>query len=145
MRRGFTLIELLVSISILAILFALSAAAFQGSKQSARDSTRRSNLEQIRSGLEIYRTDCDNYPAATYTTNWPAQINGDGSTSACATSNTYLVPPADPISVKYYYRYFSDGTTYELCAYLENGSGTEVCGGLTVCGDANCNYKVTNP
>lgn len=145
LKSGFTLVELLVVLAIIGVLVALSSAAFQGSKQSARDATRRSNLEEIRSGLEIYRTDCAAYPAATYTTNWPAEIRGDGSSTSCATSNVYLRAPRDPLDPIRYYRYSSaDGVTYELCASLENGSGSQSCGGSQVCG-TTCNYKVENP
>lgn len=144
-KFGFTLIELLVVIAIIAVLIGLSAVAFQGSKQSARDATRRSNLEEIRSGLEIYRSDCGGYPQATYTTNWPAELRGDGSSTSCGTSNVYLRSPQDPLNPNRYYRYSSSaGLAYELCASLENGSGSESCGGSADCGET-CNYKTINP
>lgn len=144
-QRAFTLVELLVVLAIIGILIGLSAVAYQGTKKSARDGQRRADLEQIRSGLEIYRTDCAGYPVATYTTNWPSQIIGDGSSTSCATTNVYLNVPADPLSPIRYYRYASsDGITYELCASLENGSGSESCAGNDDCG-ATCNYKVESP
>ncbi len=141
---GFTLVELLVVISIIGILIALSIFGIQGARESSRDARRKTDLELIRSGLEIYKSDCGNYPVGTYTTNWPSQIVGDGTPASCAVTNVYFSPPTDPTSPNRYYRYYSDGVTYELCSSLEQGSGSQSCGGSTSCG-TTCNYKVTNP
>jgi prepilin-type N-terminal cleavage/methylation domain-containing protein len=141
---GFTLIELLVVISIIGILIALSVFGLSGARESSRDAKRKADLELVRSGIEIYRSDCNTYPVATYTTNWPSQIVGSGTPTSCAVTNTYLTPPLDPTSPTRFYRYVSDGLTYEICAALEQGSGTKTCGGSSDCG-STCNYKVTNP
>lgn len=142
-RRGFTLIELLVVITIVGILIGLSVFGLQGSRESSRDARRKADLELIRSGIEIYKSDCLAYPIATYTTNWPSSIVGDGSPTSCAVANVYLAPPTDPSSLERNYYYTSDGTTYTLCASLEQGGGgvPAGCGSCTVA----CNYKVTNP
>jgi len=141
--RGFTLIELLVVISIVGILIALSVFGLTGARESSRDARRKADLELIRSGIEIYRSDCNTYPVATYTTNWPSQIAGLGTPTSCAAANIYLTPPADPnYPVRNYY-YTSNGLIYTLCASLEQGSGG-VPAGCGSCGVA-CNYKVTNP
>jgi len=143
-HSAFTLIELLVVISIIGVLIGLSVFGISGARESSRDAKRKADLELIRSGIEIYRSDCNAYPSATYTTNWPAQITGTGAPTSCAVTNVYLSPPSDPNSPVRYYRYSSSGTTYELCASLEQGSGSVSCGGSTDCG-LTCNYKVTNP
>ena len=67
-NKGFTLIELLVVISILGVLLALSVFGMQGARQSSRDGRRKADLEQIRSGLEMYRADCNAYPTTLVTT-----------------------------------------------------------------------------
>ena len=142
--QGFTLIELLVVISIIGILIALSVFGLTGARESSRDARRKADLELVRSGIEIYHSDCNGYPAATYTTNWPATIVGSGSPTSCLVTNTYLSSPSDPNSPIRFYRYSSAGVTYELCASLEQGTVSVTCGGSSDCGQT-CNYKVTNP
>jgi general secretion pathway protein G len=140
MKKGFTLIELLVVISIIGILLALSIFGLMGARESARDSKRKADLELVRSGIEIYKADCNVYPASLGTS-----LTGDGSTTSCSVSNTYIAEvPEDQLSPTQNYRYWSDGLTYEICASLEGGSGTETCGGSSNCG-TTCNYKVINP
>lgn len=139
-NSGFTLIELLVVISIIGILLALSVFGLQGARQSSRDATRKADLELVRSGLEIYKADCNSYPDSL-----GASLVGDGSSNSCALTNTYIkAVPTDPLTTGSYL-YSSDGTTYELCASLEQGGTTVTCGGSSSCGEGTCNYKVTNP
>lgn len=139
--RGFTLIEILVVVALLGILAGISLVALGGARASGRDAKRRADLEQIRSGVEIYRADCRQYPA---TLTFGGQLLGDGSSTACATSNTYISQiPQDPLAPTYAYYYSGSANSYALCTYLEQGGGgdTSGCGS---CGAA-CNYKVTNP
>lgn len=141
--RGFTLIELLVVISIIGILTALALVALGGAKGSARDTKRKGDLEQIRSGLELYKADCGYYPATFPAVGSP--LNGDGTSTACAVTNTYIsARPGDPQDPTYTYYYNrSSNTTYILCAYLEGGGPG--CTGSPSCTGASCNYEVANP
>ena len=144
-KEGFTLIELLVVISIIGVLTAVSLFGIQGARQSARDGRRKVDLELIKSGLEMYKADCNYYP--TMASPPSGQLRGDGSTSACAISNVYIsVIPADSQSPTRTYSYNrTSTTTYVLCAALEQ---TPVPLGDTAnclsCA-TDCNYKVTNP
>lgn len=141
---GFTLIELLVVISIIGILLALSVFGLQSARQSARDGTRKTGLEQIRSGLEIYKADCGSYPLTAQVVGGSA-LTGPTGISGC-TGNTYISKvPTDPIPGTYSYAYSSDGVTYTLCASLEQVPSPAM--DVTGCGSctATCNYKVTNP
>ncbi|MCX6704343.1 MAG: type II secretion system protein [Candidatus Woesebacteria bacterium] len=146
MKKGFTLIELLVVISIIGILLGLSVFGLQGARQSARDARRKADLESIRSGLEIYKADCNNN---NYPVNTPAGTLSSplvGTVVACGNTNTYIASvPVDPIAGQGYVYYSADGTTYELCASLEQGTGTVTCGASGACGTGTCNYKVINP
>lgn len=145
---GFTLIELLVVISIIGILIGLSIFGLQGARESSRDARRKADLEQLRSGLEIYKADCDTYPVGNGnpSTVFGSALVGDGSTTSCAVSNTYISQiPVDPTNPNRTYLYSSNGVTYELCTAVEQATaGTVTCGGSSSCG-ASCNYKVTNP
>ena len=62
--RGFTLIELLVAISIIGVLSSFLLANFVGVRQRARDGVRKSDLRQIQSALELYRSDKGTYPSS---------------------------------------------------------------------------------
>lgn len=137
-NKGFTLVELLVVISIIAILIALSVFGLQGARESSRDARRKADLELIRSGLELYKSDCNVYPDSLSTS-----LAGNGSTPACSVDNIYIdTVPTDPASPNRLYYYNSPaGTTYELCASLEQG-GNDTCSGS--CGET-CNYQVNNP
>ncbi len=143
MKKGFTLIELLVVISIIGILLALSIFGLMGARESARDSKRKADLELVRSGIEIYKADCNGYPSGS---SLPSPLNGaQTSGSACLTTQTYIAEiPTDPLDPTRRYLYSSDGITYELCASLEDGTSTETCGGSSNCG-TTCNYRVVNP
>lgn len=145
-QSAFTLIELLVVISIIGILLGLSIFGLQGARQSSRDAKRKSDLEMIRSGLEIFKADCDKYYVGG---SLPSPLVGIPSySSSCLAANTYIAAiPTDPISASYSYSYTSTGTgaTYILCATLENVPSPAM--DVTGCGSctATCNYKVTNP
>ncbi|MBU0998195.1 MAG: type II secretion system protein [Patescibacteria group bacterium] len=143
-NKGFTLIELLVVVSIIGILMGLSLFSFQNSKKSGRDAKRKSDLELIRSGIEIYRADCGEYPTSDLL--GTTTLIGNDSTDSCLIDNEYINNvPTDPQDPTRTYRYFSDGITYEICTSLENVTGTSVtCGGSSNCGET-CNYKVENP
>lgn len=149
---GFTLIELLVVISIIGILIGLSFFGLQGAREASRDGKRKADLEQIRSGLEIYRADCNAYPtgsgnAASVLSTSGNSLAGDGSTASCATTNIYINQiPSDPLNPSRIYVYSSNGITYELCTSLEQvTTGTLTCGAISSCGGSSCNYKAVNP
>lgn len=146
-QKAFTLIELLVVIAIIGILMAISIFGLAGARESSRDARRKSDLELLRSGLELYKADCNAYPTTTVLTYpLPSSLAGNNSTTSCLSTNTYISAiPTDPVAASRNYRYATTTNGYELCAALEQGSGSVTCGGSSVCGSSTCNYKVTNP
>lgn len=148
LKTGFTLIELLVVISIIGILVAVSIFGLAGARESSRDARRKADLELIRSGLELYRADCNAYPTtAVMSYPLPTNLNGNNSTSSCLSTNVYISGiPTDPIPAARNYRYgLVTGGGYEICAALEQGTGSVTCGGSSACGSSTCNYRVRNP
>jgi len=126
-KSGFTLIELLVVMTIIAVLAGLALVSFQGTRKTARDGKRKADLEQIRSALEIYRTDVGSYP----------------DTLSPLTPNYMAVEPKDPLDPTRQYSYNPEDDTYTLCAALEiDGSSVSGCGS---CGVPPCTYAVYSP
>lgn len=129
--RGFTLIELLVAIGIIGILTSFLLANFVGIRQRARDGVRKSDLRQIQSALEIYRSDLGTYPD-----NVPNSTDDSCSTSLLSVaddcnSTVYMKKiPKDP-STGDAYTYSVSGTgniLYTLLACLENKNDSQLEG-----------------
>lgn len=136
-NSGFTLIEVLVAATIVALLSTIGISSYQAVTRQGRDALRKSDMEQIRSALEIYKSEENLYP--------------DNSSECTANlSSGYINPyPQDPKSPSFRYCYAKlTNLTYNLCAHLENGTAVDYdcdgAGGSNDC-TSNCNYKVTNP
>jgi general secretion pathway protein G len=144
-KKGFTLVELLVVVGIIGILATLLMANFIGVRQRARDAQRKSDIRQIQSALELYRSDIGSYPAS---------VPACGSALTGGTPvNTYMQRvPCDPSGSSYYnsgsYRYTSSGgTTYSIGGCLENTAdtqGTSTSPGGTGC-TTNWYFVANNP
>lgn len=61
-KQGFTIIELLIVIAIIAILALLVLNNFQGAQAKARDSQRRTDINNIHGKLEEYYNEKGGYP-----------------------------------------------------------------------------------
>lgn len=110
-QSGFTLIELLVVMTVIAILLGLSLVSFQGARKAARDGKRKVDLEEIRSALEMCRTDTGSYPSGDLSS---------GSSIICGSTN-YLTIPFGPSGTTDIYTYTPSGSDYTVCATLEIG------------------------
>ena len=140
-EHGFTLIELLVVITIISILAALLMANFVGIRQRGRDAQRKSDLRQIQTAFELYRSDEGSYPVALYSQNCPTVV------PLTSGGVTYMQKvPCDPLNTSTNYTYTPVGTpptTYTLSACLENDNDIDgVVSGSCASGKA---YSLTNP
>jgi len=130
MKKSFTLIEILVVVTIIGLLTLTAVVTYSVFLKQSRDAKRKTDLEQIRASLEMYRSNNDTYPVGSvYAT----------TLSVLTTPVTYIQSlPTDPKSSSYSYYYTGSASDYTIAAYLENG-GT-VCVAATSCSANGCNY-----
>lgn len=124
-RRGFTLIEILVVIVVIAILATLVAPNVFKHVGAARDTTAKTQIEQLGSALDTYRLDNGMYPSTEQglgalqvaPTSEPVPTNWNG---------PYLSKievPNDPWKRPYIYRSPGEVNTngYDLMSYGADG------------------------
>lgn len=138
-QRGFTLIELLIVIAIIGILTSLMTVNFIGIRQRGRDAQRKSNVRQIQSALELYRSDQANYPTT-------LAACGNALVDPVNGTTVYMKTiPCDPTGSSYQYQ--GTSTTYTLVGCLENSNDSDATktppSGFT-CSTGNY-FVATNP
>lgn len=113
-KRGFTLIEVLVAATIIAVLTAIGVVSYTNINKRSRDTKRKSDMEQMRSALEMYRSDNGFYPSSG-NGSWTDTSN----LSATLVSSYISAIPADPKSSTQTYRYQAanlvSGNYYGYC------------------------------
>lgn len=142
-QKGFTLIELLVVVAIIGLLSTLAVLALGSARQKARDAKRVADVQQLRSALELYYADNNQYPDDGST---PPLILGLGAASCLdntgfqttCSGTTYMGNvPRDPSmsgsagsactgasSAVCEYAYTSASSSeYSVSFYLESGTG----------------------
>jgi type IV pilus assembly protein PilA len=62
-QKGFTLIELLIVVAIIGILAAIAIPQFASYRQKAYNSAAQSDLKNLKTGMEAYQADNQEYPA----------------------------------------------------------------------------------
>jgi general secretion pathway protein G len=140
--KGFTLIEMMVVVAIMAVLAGVSLFALENSRQAARDARRKADLEAVRSALELYRADCNAYPASL---SLDGTTDLQGTVANCGAVNTYYVDlPKDSDTTRSYLYTRLTAQTYELCTALETLTTAVATGCSGGCG-GTCSYRVLNP
>lgn len=125
LSRGFTLIELLVVIAIIALLSSVVLSSLNTARSKARDVERLADGRQVRSALELYRSENAAYP--TTGGNWRGVCSSFGSHGTTGSGGyvpnlapAYIpVLPTDPrpIGNNNCYLYRSDGADYMFLIY----------------------------
>jgi len=89
-RRGFTIVELIITISIMAILLTLGTISLSGSQANARDSERKTDIENITLHIETY------YKSGL---NGNYEVGRYPSTNFVGQETTTAIPDIDPKSL----------------------------------------------
>ncbi|MCX6792389.1 MAG: prepilin-type N-terminal cleavage/methylation domain-containing protein [Candidatus Gottesmanbacteria bacterium] len=169
-RKGFTLIEILVAASIIAVLSVVGVTSYTSINKRSRDARRKSDLEQIRSALEMYRVDNGHYPCNStgwvshdYTTNPEAGVykvlEPDYMTTVPkdpkVVSGDHVANPTNPPGGYFAYMYASSACSSPIPAYalwtqLESPSSADIAsegqGTINTYNNGHgMNYKVINP
>lgn len=95
-QQGFTLLELVIVIVIIAILALIGFQALVDGPKRARDTQRKNDLRNIKTALETYFTDFNEYPAATNNLqpDYMKDVPEDPQTKGAYTYTTTGTPPA---------------------------------------------------
>ncbi len=133
--HGFTLVEILIVIAIIGILSSLLLPNFLGARERARDARRKSDIDAIRKGLELFKN--DQSPVA-----YPTATSGR---LPCAvplptTGASMGKVPCDPLGPTPYIYTSPVGSSnldYTLTACLENAADPDRDTPATL---ANCTY-----
>lgn len=161
---GFTMIEIMIVMTIIGMIVAMGGAAYSNAVRQGRDARRKVDLDQMRSALELYRSNSPDgtYPQDSFLGKDQAYKDVNQPYLEQANISSYLQVPVDPGTKKpYFFRSYVSGTTpcwnagtycrdYTLATRLETSTVTATCGGLrdNRCylpdgkTEANCNYCV---
>jgi prepilin-type N-terminal cleavage/methylation domain-containing protein len=95
-KKGFTIIEILVTVSIIAILTAVTIGSFGPAREKSRDSQRQTDLRTVEAALALYKNKYGVYPAGCNppttgnTPSWSGQP-GSGSGYECDPASTQYI------------------------------------------------------
>lgn len=154
-NEGFTLIEMLVVISLIGMLAAIALVSFGGAQKQARDTTRKSDLKQYQTSLEVYANLTNGlYPSSNAS---GSAIDASTSTGLCGYLNNKLEPditcsedPKNASDSTFVYRYASTAgtagsataTNYVIWAKMEGKSTTTY---LVACSNGKIGTTTTLP
>lgn len=89
--HGFTIVELLVVIVVIAILAGLVITSYMGIQQRARDSERQTDMRELATALELFRSDNNFYPKWSGTMN--SLSNAEGALGDYVQDSSIFVAP----------------------------------------------------
>ncbi len=113
-NQGFTLIELLVVVAIIGLLASVITVSLGNARLKSRDARRLTDIQQVKSGLDIYYTTGGGYPS---TAVWNA-AQSTGAALLCSATSALNKVPQDPYNNSvpgYAYTYEQLGTSFSGC------------------------------
>ncbi len=144
---GFTMIEIMFVMPIIGMIVAMGGAAYSNAVRQGRDARRKVDLDQMRSALELYRSNDANgtYPLDSFATFTDPTYRANNSPYLEQSRiSSYLQVPVDPATKKpYFFRSYESGTAecwtsgkycrdYTIATYLETSKATGPCAGMTI-------------
>lgn len=154
-KGGFTLIELLVVMSILAVLSSIAMFSIGNIQENARNTKRRADLENIRTAMELFFSDCGQYPPPSGSNRVRSPMRSSDSSvnnvnCPASPANVYMTEvPEDPRGAPYFYYYSRPTlTSFAMCAHIEGSSDPTPAGcpsGANACGGGPCNHILAGP
>ena len=122
-NRGYTFVEILVVITIIALIAGISAVSYVATNKNARDARRMSDIETIRSALELFRSETGFYPDLSVDANNCISSTEIVDTSISPSVNYIKIIPKDPKDPDKCYTYTrTTETTYSMTYYSEKDS-----------------------
>jgi len=156
-EKGFTLIELLIVIAIIAILVVIVVVALNPVRliEQSRDSRRRSELDQVKTSLQLYYNDCKQYPTDGQVVFGSALGNSgngvDGAAGTCDDAVVYMRQVPSDTGAAYDYRVDATRQNYQIVANLswpnsDDTNSRTKCDNTTLFGSypANTDFVVCN-
>lgn len=139
--QGFTLVEILVVMMIIGVIASMLLVNFQDARTRSRDSVRKADLRQVKSALQLYYNDYQQFPDSNGGSILGCGVGAGGQCSwggaFAADGTTYMnALPLDPLnSGDYVYEYTNvDADTYTLSVSLENASDQDALRSQERCG-----------
>lgn len=120
------MVELLIVVVVLALLTLVSGVTYVATMKTARDGKRKVDLENIRSALEVYRSDNSTYPYVSY---YPLETQSLRDILDPSSGKKYISLPTDPKTKQDYFYIAQDCqpingvqicNSYNLAVTLEN-------------------------
>jgi len=130
------MVEILVVVSIISLLASIAAVSYSRFVKQSRDARRKTDIEQVRAAIELYRNFNGAYPT-------PGMVFGTGSIVDGSATKYMNKLPNDPLSATtqaytYYYTSSDPFQDYTLCAYIEGGDTSVSTVNCTA--SLKCNY-----
>lgn len=134
---GFTLIELIIVIAIIGIMAGLLLPNFMAARTRARDGALKADLKNLKTALQLYYTDYQQFPLSAGANTDIAGCGAAGTSSCGASSGNAFEAGGNSYMKKFpdSFRYYENTTddTYVLKVTLENASDEDITKSQSKC------------